>query len=57
MAGIKQVTIADRLKVSRSFVSEVVAGKKRTYRVRRAIARALGKTVAELWPENKKKAA
>ncbi len=56
VAGVKQVDIARRLRVSRSFVSEVVAGKKRTYRIRRAIARALGVTVAELWPDSREAA-
>ena len=53
VAGVKQVDIARRLKTSRSFVSEVVSGKKRTLRVRRAIARSLGLKVSELWPPKK----
>lgn len=53
MAGIKQVEIARGLKVSRSFVSDVVAGKKKTRRIQRAIARALGMSVADLFPTRK----
>lgn len=57
LAGIKQIELARRLRVSRSFVSEVVAGKKRTVRIRRAIARALGVPVSVLWPSMDREAA
>jgi transcriptional regulator with XRE-family HTH domain len=40
--GITMQYIADRLRVRREFVSQVVAGRRSTPRVRRAIAKALG---------------
>lgn len=42
--------IARKKKVSRQFVHSVATGKRRTERIRRAIARAVGKRVEELWP-------
>ena len=51
MACIKQVDIARAQKVSRAIVSEVVSGRKKSARIRRAIARALKVRVSDLWPE------
>ena len=52
-AGLKQCDIARKLRLKPSTISEVVAGKKMSARVRRAIARALGVRVSDLWPERK----
>ena len=50
-AGIKQVDIARQIGVDPSAVSAIIAGRKRSRRVREAIARALGVKIQELWPE------
>lgn len=50
LAGVKQSRLADSLGVSRALVSLVVSGKKKSSRVRQAIARALGLKVEDLWP-------
>lgn len=55
-AGVKQKDIASRLKVSPSTVSLIVSGKKMSARVRRAVARALGVKVSDLWPAKKEAA-
>ncbi len=47
--GVKQVDIAHGCAVSPALVSGVVSGKKKSRRVRRAIARALGMKVSDLW--------
>jgi lambda repressor-like predicted transcriptional regulator len=51
-AGVSGAEIARRLKVSRHAVYHVIAGRNRTPRIRKAIARALGMKVEELWPTN-----
>lgn len=55
--GIRQVDIARRLRVTRGMVSAVLNGHSMSARVRRAIARALGMRVADLWPGDRSKAA
>ncbi len=50
-AGITGAAIARRLGVDRSAVSHTIAGRKRSARIRRAIAEAVGQPVSELWPE------
>jgi transcriptional regulator with XRE-family HTH domain len=50
--GIKQVDICRRLDVRPSTVSLIVSGKKKSARIRAAIAKALGVPVADLWPKN-----
>jgi len=55
-AGIKQVEIAAGEHVSTALVSGVVAGKKRSIRIRKAIAEALGMKVSDLWPNGKRAA-
>jgi lambda repressor-like predicted transcriptional regulator len=49
--GISQLSIANMLKVKPASVHNVISGKKRTPRIRQAIAFALGQSVAEIWPE------
>ncbi len=56
-AGIAQKAIAERQGVSESMVSQVIAGKKRHAGIEREIACALDKSVAELWPEARERAA
>jgi len=48
--GIKQIEIARRLHLTAGTVSAVIAGKRQSARIQRAIARALGTTIEELWP-------
>lgn len=53
-ARVTQTTLAKILKVSPVAVHWVVVGKKRTSRIRMAIALALGKKVEDIeWPEYK----
>ena len=49
--GITQVQIARMLKVKPPTVHNVLTGKRRNPRIRQAIALAVGKPIAELWPE------
>ena len=55
---VKQIDIARKLRISRQYVNVVIKGRRNTARVRRAIARAAGKRVRDLWPSRSfKKAA
>lgn len=51
LKGIKQADICVLLGVRASSVSLIVSGKKRSRRIRTAIAQALGVRVEELWPD------
>lgn len=51
LQGVKQADICRELNVKPSTVSLIVSGKKKSSRVRKAIAVALGKRVEDLWPE------
>lgn len=55
VAGVSQTAIAKMLKVSPAAVHYVVSGKKRTPRIRQAVALVVGKPVSELWPHSAKK--
>ncbi len=57
LKGLQNKRIARDLRVTPTWVSLVVCGHRRSDRVRGAIASALGMSVAELWPEDKNKAA
>jgi lambda repressor-like predicted transcriptional regulator len=50
MKNIKSRDIARRLGVTDGAIHQVIYGYRKTEYVRRAIADAVGKTVAELWP-------
>jgi transcriptional regulator with XRE-family HTH domain len=50
-AGIKQVDLARQLGVDPSAVSVILSGRKRSRRIRLAIARALRYDVRDLWPD------
>lgn len=52
-----QAQIARRLGISKQYVNTVIKGKRTTMRVRKAIAKAVGKRVEELWPSHFSKAA
>ncbi len=52
-----QSQIARELGITQGFVGQVILGLRHTQRVRMAIAKAVGKPVSELWPNQKKKAA
>jgi len=53
LRGITQAEIARRLKVSRGAISQVISGRERNQRIRKAIARALGLKVSDIWPEER----
>ena len=48
--GITQTSIAKKLGVTLGFVNQIVNGQRHTKRVRKAIAKAVGRRVEELWP-------
>lgn len=50
--NIKQVDIAERYQFGRAEVNKVINGKRRTHRIREAIASELGMSVADLWGGN-----
>lgn len=50
LRGIKQQEIADSLGVSASHVSHVIDGKRTSERVQRAIAKAIGRPVHQVFP-------
>ncbi|HEX3045821.1 MAG TPA: helix-turn-helix transcriptional regulator [Bacillota bacterium] len=49
LKGITQVSIAKKLGVAPSMISMVIYGKEKSPRVRKEIARILGKPVREIW--------
>ena len=51
LRGINQRQIAAQLGVSESIISHVISGRRRSDRIRRAIARALGKPVHRVFPD------
>lgn len=54
LQGTTITAIAREAGVSREWVSNIINGHKRSPRIQKAIARALGKKVEDLWPaENK----
>ncbi len=54
-AHVKQVQIARKLGIAKQYVHSVIKGQRRTAYVRKAIAKAAGKRIEDLWPENHKK--
>lgn len=48
---VTQTQIAGMLKVTPVSVNDVITGKRKTPRIRQAVALALGKSVNEIWPE------
>lgn len=48
--GVTPAVIAERLDLHYSTVSQVIRGVGTSARVQKAIAKVLGKTVADLWP-------
>jgi len=49
--GENQLSIAKLLMVTAPSVHNVISGKRRTPRIRKAIALAIGKPVSEIWPD------
>jgi lambda repressor-like predicted transcriptional regulator len=49
--------IARQAGVSRSAINHTIAGRRKSPRLRKAIADALGKMVSDFWPENDKQVA
>lgn len=56
LAGVTNLGIARQSGVSKTWVSLVLHGHKQSARIRLAIARALGVSVEELWPEYRRAA-
>jgi len=48
--GVTNVLIANKTGVSPTWVSLVLCSHKKSHRIRRAIARAVGKRVKDIWP-------
>ena len=57
LQGTSITAMSRRIGVSREWVSKVVNGKRSSFRIRKAIARELHKTVDDLWPNGGNKAA
>lgn len=51
MAGISQSAIARKVGVTRGLVCHVIGGRRRHAGVRKALARAVGMSVRDLWEE------
>ncbi len=51
-ADVKQIQIARKLRISKQYVNKIIKGQRRTAYVRKAIARAAGKRLEELWPSS-----
>lgn len=49
--GIKQTDLAKKARVKRASINMVIAGKRKSTRLRRLIAQAVGKKVTYYWPE------
>ena len=49
-AGVTQTSIANKLGVTLGFVNQNINGQRATKRVRKAIAKAAGKRIEDLWP-------
>lgn len=56
LRGITAVSIAKSLGLARSNVTATISGKRRTPRIRQAIAAAIGRPVAEVFPDHKEAA-
>lgn len=50
-AGWSLAEIADELGVSPSAVSRVISGERQSRRIAKAVARAIGKPVSEIWTD------
>jgi len=50
-AGMTQSEISKMLNVTPVAIHNVISGKRRTPRIRKAIALAIGKPVSEIWPD------
>jgi transcriptional regulator with XRE-family HTH domain len=49
---ISQIKIARQLHVSHAAVYNVIEGKSVSHRIQQAIAKAVGSSIAELWPDD-----
>jgi lambda repressor-like predicted transcriptional regulator len=50
MKGCTQARLAESLRIGRSTVSQVIAGYCKSSHVQKAIAKIIGKTIREIWP-------
>jgi len=48
--GTSQTKIARTAGVSVSSIHDVITGRRKTYRIRAAIAEAIGRKISEIWP-------
>lgn len=51
LRGVLQQDIAARLHVNHSAVANTIAGRIKSERIRAAVARAIGRSVDEVWPD------
>ncbi len=51
LRGISQAEIAEVIGCSRDLVSHVINGRRTTRRIREAVAKALGRDVEAIWPD------
>lgn len=55
-SGITGAAIATRLRISQSVVSETLSGTRNNLRAKRAIARAIGRPLDDVFPETNRRA-
>lgn len=53
LKGIKQVSIARKLRVTPAAICRVLVGKSESRRIKHAIARALKMNIEDLWPKGR----
>ena len=51
LKGISMAEIARKFKVQPTVVSQIVAGRSRSARIQKHMAKLLGKKVKEIWPD------
>ena len=51
LKGVKQTEIANKAKVARSLVSQVIHGRCKSRRIQEEIAKVIDKDVDEVWPQ------
>lgn len=57
LAGVRQVAIARATQLSGAYVSDVIAGNRRSEKIERAIAKAIGLPVRDVFPPRERAAA
>lgn len=54
MKGVTPAVLAERLRISRSTMSQVIAGRSVSARIRGEISKVIGAPVASIWPPSTK---